>query len=132
MATGPVAQANNVITVSLRVGSTTLRLESSANVQTTDWQHIVVTWDSGGQLKLYINGELDTPTYNSPAVSGVIYGSNHKLYIGQGDRDHSCSSWHGLVGEIRFSGRSRPHHWIKGEWRSAMDALVSFSAEELY
>ncbi|MDH4241716.1 MAG: pentapeptide repeat-containing protein, partial [Phycisphaerae bacterium] len=81
------------------------QLESSSNVQTTDWQHLAMTWSSGEQLKLYINGVLDTPTANEPALSGVLFGYNMVL-IGRGGKygqpETDAMGWDGLIDDVRI------------------------------
>jgi len=76
------------------------QLESSSNVQTTSWQFIALTWESGAQLKLYINGELDTPTANDDGVSGSIEDVT-KLLVGKGAKDNNDEKgWDGLIDEV--------------------------------
>ena len=48
----------NVITAAIKTTKGVQTYESASNVQTTEWQHIALTWQSGQKLKLYINGML--------------------------------------------------------------------------
>jgi hypothetical protein len=82
------------------VNTSGLQLESSEYVQTTEWQHLVMTWSSGNQLALYINGLLDTPTDNDDAEVGTTTGCT-KLLVGRGGKDET-GSWDGLVDEVRI------------------------------
>ena len=34
------------------------QLESSSNLQTTEWQHVALVWARGEELQFYVNGEL--------------------------------------------------------------------------
>lgn len=77
--------------------------ESASGKQTTQWQHIVVTWSSGNPLAMYIDGQLDTPTYNRPGFSGSVNGAT-KLYLGRGAKD-DASSWDGLMDDFRIYNR---------------------------
>jgi len=52
------------VTTTSAVGEPIQQLESSEYAQTTAWQHLALTWSTGEQLKLYIDGVLDTPTQN--------------------------------------------------------------------
>jgi len=79
------------------------QLESSSDTQTTQWQHLAMTWRSGEQLKLYIDGVLDTPTANEPALAGVLTGYT-KLIIGKGGKDMGQTSWQGLIDDVRIYG----------------------------
>jgi hypothetical protein len=73
--------------------------ESAANVQTTQWQHIMVTWTSGQAAKLYINGILDTPTDEDDIISGTTIGYTDVI-VGRGGKDED-GSWDGLVDDFR-------------------------------
>jgi hypothetical protein len=85
------------------------QLESSSEVQTTDWLHLVMTWRSGEQLKLYINGVLDTPMANEPALSGTLTGYT-KVIIGMGGKYFSpgtdATGWDGLIDDVRISDQA--------------------------
>ncbi|MBN1804413.1 MAG: LamG domain-containing protein, partial [Sedimentisphaerales bacterium] len=77
------------------------QLESSSNIQTTEWQHVAMTWESGGLIRFYINGEEDTPTgRNGPNNDGLQSGVM-KLIIGQGAKD-SGGGWNGLIDDVRI------------------------------
>jgi len=78
------------------------QLESSSNVQTTQWQHLAMTWSSGDVTKLYINGVEDTPMSVEPAHSGTLTGYT-KLIIGKGGKDIGIDkSWNGLIDDVRI------------------------------
>ena len=73
--------------------------ESAANVQTTQWQHVMVTWTSGETAKLYINGVLDTPTAEADVIGGTTTGYTDVI-VGRGGKD-TDGSWDGLVDDVR-------------------------------
>ncbi|MHC4202502.1 MAG: LamG domain-containing protein, partial [Planctomycetota bacterium] len=98
--TGANGGGTNVMKVGVRVGGAARTLESSAMVQTTEWQHVAVTWSSGEVNRLYINGVLDVPTNNAGAVAGVIDGAA-TLVVGNGP----FGGWRGLVDDFRIYGR---------------------------
>jgi RHS repeat-associated protein len=89
----------NVIKVGLNTSGGYVQLESSSGVQTKQWQHVAFTWQSGQPVKLYINGQLDTPTFVSPTRQGAIQGVL-KLLVGKGQL--STSSWNGLIDDFRL------------------------------
>ncbi|MHC4888283.1 MAG: LamG domain-containing protein, partial [Planctomycetota bacterium] len=75
--------------------------ESSGDVQTTEWQHVAMTW-SGTGIKLYINGVLDVPGWDDRAEGGVLQGYS-RLLVGKGSKDNSGNeSWNGLVDDVRI------------------------------
>ena len=85
-AAGSQGGGTNVIKVGVSVNGTNQLLESSNNIQTTNWQHVVVTWSSGNQLALYLDGSLDTPLYNEAGVTGSLSNAT-TLFVGQGGKD---------------------------------------------
>ncbi|GAG40364.1 unnamed protein product, partial [marine sediment metagenome] len=91
--------------------------ESSANIQTTDWQHIAVTTASGAGLKLYINGVLDIPSEDDASVTGVIVNCT-TLIVGKGGKDEGASAgWDGLIDDVRIYNRVLSHAevaWLAG------------------
>jgi len=82
-------------------------IEGPANSQTTDWQHVALTWDAnepeGGSLMLYLDGELQSLSYNYGPVSGTVDQAAQML-IGMGQRGTSYG-WEGLVDDVRIYGR---------------------------
>lgn len=78
--------------------------ESASNVQTTEWQHLVLTWSKGEQFALYINSILDEPEFNGPAPNGEISGAT-KFVIGKGAKDNAGTSWNGLIDDVRLYDR---------------------------
>ncbi len=100
---GSLGGGTNVFKVGLDVNSVpgAQQLESSNSAQTTSWQHVAVVWKSGDPLKLYIDGNLDTPTYNSAGVVGTVTNAT-TLRIGQGGKDDVLGGWDGLVDQVRF------------------------------
>ena len=90
----------NVIKAGITTTGGTQIYESGSDVQTTEWQHLTLTWQTGSKLKLYINGVLDQPTYNSDATEGNITNVD-RLVIGRGSKDRN-NSWNGLVDDVRL------------------------------
>lgn len=93
------------IKASIKTTSGYAQIESSSNVQTTSWQHLALVWENDpndSQLKLYINGVLDTLRYDSGPTTGVITGVQ-KLMIGCGTKN---SYWDGLIDDVRIYGRA--------------------------
>jgi len=82
--------------------------ESPINVQTTDWQHIAVTWHSGDGdfpefgLNLYINGVLQTPSNDDDAHAGVLT-DYVRVIVGKGGKDEDATEgWDGLIDDVRM------------------------------
>jgi hypothetical protein len=77
------------------------QLESASDIQTTEWQHVAMTWSGGGLIRFYINGVENTPTgRNGPNNAGVTSGCT-KLVVGQGGKD-AGGGWYGLIDDVRI------------------------------
>jgi hypothetical protein len=76
------------------------QLESSSNLQTTEWQHVALVWARGEQLQFYVNGELDTPSSNG-APRDASTGDVIILIVGQGGKDWA-GGWDGLIDDVRI------------------------------
>jgi len=100
--TGTNSGNPGVITASLHATSGSTHIESTSNVQTTNWQHVAIVWESGSSLKLYINGALNIAAYDGGAVSGVTTGVN-TLTLGAGSMRRF---WDGLVDDFRIYNRA--------------------------
>jgi len=62
--------------------------------------------ESGEQLALYIDGELDDdPIHNDDGKVGEISGAT-KLIIGKGAKDNNGTSWPGLIDDLRIYDRA--------------------------
>ena len=103
-AAGSKGGGTNVIKAIIKTTDGIQSYESAIGVQTTEWQHIALTWQSGQKLALYINGELDQPTFNSPAKRGKTTGAD-RLVIGKGSRDNHIA-WRGMVDDVRLYNRA--------------------------
>lgn len=90
-------------------GKTTV--ESSNEVQTTEWQHVAIVWCSSEQIQLYINGVLDKPTANEPPIGGKLSGLT-KVIIGRGAKDQA-GGWDGLIDDVYIYGEALSGEDIK-------------------
>ena len=100
---GAEGGGTNVIKAGITTSEGHLTYESASDVQTTEWQHLALTWRSGRELTLYINGVLDQPTFNSAATQGKMTGAK-ELLIGKGSQDKN-RSWEGLIDDVRLYNR---------------------------
>ena len=102
---------SNVLKMAV-TSSSEQQLESSSNLQTTEWQHIAMTWSNGEIIRLYIDGVEDTPSGNSPASSGPQSGVV-KFIVGQGAKD-SSGGWNGLIDDVRIYNEVMSAERIQG------------------
>lgn len=80
------------------------QLESSANIQQTVEQHMVLCAPGGGtNLHLYLDGQFDTPTFVE-TYSGVITNCTSWI-LGKGGKDTGSATWDGLIEAFRVYDR---------------------------
>ncbi|MCH7919750.1 MAG: discoidin domain-containing protein, partial [Planctomycetes bacterium] len=104
-AAGASFSGTNVMKMSLHTTGGNVQLESSSGAQTTEWQHVAMSWQSGESLKLYINGILDTPTGATDPTVGTV-DTVTQLLVGRGAKDDLVSeSWEGLIDGVRVYNR---------------------------
>ncbi|MHC4734168.1 MAG: LamG-like jellyroll fold domain-containing protein, partial [Planctomycetota bacterium] len=76
--------------------------ESSDWVQTKEWQHVAMTWQSGAGIKLYIDGILNQASWYQNDQGGVLQGYS-QLLVGKGSKDDEGDmSWNGFVDDLRI------------------------------
>ena len=77
--------------------------ESASYVQTTALQCLVMSWESGGQEELWIDGVLDTPGHRAAAYTGVTV-NNTYCDMHRGGKDGS-DAWDGVVYKMTIFNR---------------------------
>lgn len=91
--------SSNVIEGTLSTSCGDARQVSAANVLTSEWQHIAITWSNNLAPSLYINGELDQPGKHQSPLKGVL-ANCPKFLLGKGPPDIT-NTFAGLVDELR-------------------------------
>ena len=69
--------------------------ETHEGTQTTEWQHIVMTWEDGVGFNLYIDGELDEPTLAMENTAGTL-ALMDRFVLGDGAKGY----WDGHIDEV--------------------------------
>ncbi|MGB2824545.1 MAG: LamG-like jellyroll fold domain-containing protein, partial [Phycisphaerae bacterium] len=82
-------------------------IEGRANSQTTEWQHVALTWDAnepdGASMLLYVDGVEQLLSWDYGLVAGSVDQATQML-IGMGQRGTNYG-WVGLVDDVRIYGR---------------------------
>ena len=87
----------NVIKYAVEITSGVSAGESASNVQTTDLQHIVMTWTSGEAVKLYIDGVETTPTSAPASRTGTTTAAT---LVSIGVAQKGPEFWDGDIAEV--------------------------------
>ena len=101
---------DNVLKIGIRVSGVEHAVETSFGSQTTEWSHVVMTWKSGSNIKVYFNGEPDVLSEVTNASNNTGLLSHYDgLYIGLGGKDQLDSTgdenelgWNGLIDEVKI------------------------------
>ena len=86
----------DLLKVGLTIDGSGYQYESGEALQTTDWQHIAMVWQSGAGLALYVDGVLDTPTASTfGTVTGAL-SDQPRFLLGDGAK----ANWRGRLDEV--------------------------------
>jgi len=85
-----------------------------------------VTYD-GSTLKIYVDGVIQTDT---ASASGTIDKDNSGILSIGGHPTVSTVGFDGTIDEVRVSSSARLASWIKAEYYTETDALISWGSEE--
>lgn len=98
---GAYGGGTQVIKAGVTVSGNVQQTESQSNVQTTNWQHLLMTWTSGDDIEFYINGVPDVPTFKGALQSGLISGANTVLVgTGANQFDTGVGPWNGRIDNL--------------------------------
>jgi len=109
---GATGGGTNLLKMAVVAPNDEQQLESSNNLQTTEWQHVAMVWSRNEQLQFFVNGEPDTPVANS-APRDVATSDVTMLIVGQGGKD-AGRSWNGLVDDVRIYDEALTAERIQG------------------
>ncbi len=103
-AAGGNGGGTNVLKMGVTSTSGEQQLETSSGLQTTEWQHVAMTWKGGVALNFYNNGKLDKPSNVQAQNTGTISGCT-TLIVGRGAKDlagNPGTGWNGLIDDVRI------------------------------
>jgi hypothetical protein len=105
---------------------------------TNSWRFLTGTIDVDGDITLYIDGgvldgSIARVDYSAP---GVIYETDIPVMIGNmNEQDRAGYNaneyFDGIIDEVRISNVVRSHAWVKAEYYSGIDGLVTYGSEEM-
>jgi hypothetical protein len=91
--------------------------------------HIVAVYLGSGGLQVYVDGELDGEVSH---VGGNVYNYYAAASIGVGHYDaYYFEGWfNGKIDELRYMAMARPANWVKFDYYSQNDNLITWDDEE--
>jgi len=102
-AVGAQAGQSNTFTALLSTDAGSGLIEGPADAQSTNWQHLALTWASGDPVRLYLDGEPQTLSYDSGPLAGRVNGATQVL-LGMA-QSGSQEGWRGLLDDVRIYDR---------------------------
>ena len=79
------------------------QVETASNTQSLlgAWQHVAMTWASGAEMVVYLDGVAVVPASIEDIRNGTLTG-NTTLIIGKGGKGNAADrSWQGLIDDVR-------------------------------
>ena len=105
-ASGLNGGGTQVLKCGITINGNEEQTETSDFSQTNEWQFVVMTWESGTEIDIYLDGQKDTPTSASGVHSGTTGPDNVDLiFFGTGAKASSTTGWNGLMEDVRFYDR---------------------------
>jgi type II secretory pathway pseudopilin PulG len=117
-ASGTLTSNNNLIKGGINTNSspTFQAIETSSNQQKVKWQQVVMTWKSGKNTQIYIDGDIDLNSTVNHATTGYIDQINNFL-IGKGAKDVAANAgWDGIIDDVTIYPRVLSPAEIKKSW----------------
>jgi hypothetical protein len=122
----------NLIKGGIRANAPANQIETSNNSQTTNSQLLELTWSTGQQLGVRINGSVNTPTAPSTNIAGPM-ASATQVIIGKGGKDAGANSWDGDIAEVILFNRTLTNferiivsNNLTGRYGTSLSSLPSY------
>jgi hypothetical protein len=98
------------------------------------WHHVVVSYDGSryvAGLWIYVDANIAyTQFETNDVLAGDSMQSDSIFYVG---RNSAVPYWYeGFMDEFRISGAARSEAWIRADYESQRDHLISFGPLEYY
>lgn len=98
---------------------------STTLANTTNWYYVSGVYD-GSYERLYING-IQEGTPKARTGNTYSYTPPQPLYI---NSNNSSGDFPGIIDEVRISNKARSAAWIKADYNSQNNTLLTFNKEE--
>jgi hypothetical protein len=67
------------------------------------WQHVAMTWESGKDIRLFIDGAEITPLHDLEATRSGTTAGYDVLIVGKGGKEEAADqSWNGLIDDVQI------------------------------
>ncbi len=117
-------EESDVFRLQVESGNDEWYVESDTAYADTDW-HYVVGVIEGGNGYLYVDGVQQIEIEGDVTVKN----SDGFAHIGRQYYDWDTRYWEGVLDEVRFSNSGRSIGWIKAQYLSMTDALITYGCQ---
>jgi len=100
---------------------------STGTVADTNWHHVAATYDSSFDAHFYIDGAFNSTDPHTAGGVATTITVGIGSYYGRG---FSPRFFDGLIDEARVSNVVRSDAWIKADYNSGNDTLLTYGGEE--
>ena len=112
----------------LNIGIGASRFWTSGTVPNGEWHHVVVTWNSSGTIKVFLDGEYDNEdTFDNP---GFSFQGDEFFYLGRGWAGNP-GVFSGSIDDVRIYNRSLSSLEVKQLYNRAMGQDGNYSEADL-
>ena len=90
-------------------GGTEYSYEYESDVQSTNWQHVVLRWAAGERVEVFVDGErLDYAGPDAATPPGAEWDDDGDVFfgIGRSQKDDTDALWDGTIDEVRIYDRA--------------------------
>ncbi|MFO7793458.1 MAG: LamG domain-containing protein [Candidatus Nanohaloarchaea archaeon] len=109
-ASGYDGGGSNLIKFGVETDQGSVSGETESDIQSSEWQHVLMRWSSTSAPEVFINGEEVSYTSDPGSLSGNLEVPD--FYIGKGLKDPD-GFWEGNIDEVKFYNRSLTDSEIK-------------------
>lgn len=125
---GYAGGGTNVIKFAVETGQGSVSGETESDIQTNDWQHVVLRWSSGNSPELFVDGSEVSYTDNPGSLSGQIKVPD--IFIGKGLKD-TDGWWDGEIDELRIYNKELSQEQIDRLYFNGEPFQGSYTAKRI-
>lgn len=120
-----VIKSSEYITIAVSDGTTQDFIDTNNNtVLPNVFYHVVAVFDGGTSLSIYINGTLSKSAATAIASLDT---ENNPILIGKNGYIFGDTYYKGIIDQVSISNTVRSAAWIKAQYSSAKDELITIS-----
>jgi hypothetical protein len=109
--------------------STGVQSISTISVNDNNWHYGAITFDRDGSAQIYVDGIPNGIANDISFMDGYDISDSDVSVIGARYAGTYSNYFNGIIDEVRISNTARSAAWMKCEYYTAVDSLLSFGSE---